>query len=121
MSDGFGAFDPYSLGGGDPFEPELFGAAEPAAEPAADGLWVDAADGWIDVGAQAWFDGAVDADGDGRADTATVHGGDGLAVFSDLDSDGVADLYHRIHSDGTFETWTYRGDRGWTLLDRGDL
>ncbi|MFC7755474.1 DUF6802 family protein [Tsukamurella soli] len=126
MSDGFGAFpaDPFGTGG-DPFGADLFADAlfvdaDAASGPGGDGLWVSVGEGWFDVGA-AGGDGVVDADGDGRCDTATVTSVDGLAVFSDLDADGVADVYHHVHTDGRFETWTYDAAEGWSLLDRGDL
>ena len=41
-------------------------------------------------------------------------------LFTDLDADGVADVYHRVRPDGTFETWRF-GDGRWRLLDRGDI
>ncbi|MDF0529895.1 hypothetical protein P0W64_17850 [Tsukamurella sp. 8F] len=101
----------------DPFAPDLFDAAAAGDGPTQEGLWVSVGDGWFDVS----MDGAVDTDGDGRDDTATVHAADRLAVFADLDADGVADVYHSVAADGTFQTWTYSAERGWALLDRGDL
>ncbi|WP_158635019.1 DUF6802 family protein [Tsukamurella asaccharolytica] len=63
---------------------------------------------------------ALDTDGDGLVDTGTLTDAQGTAVFTDLDADGVADVYHRVRPNGTFETWRFVGGR-WRLLDRGDL
>ncbi|WP_461166975.1 DUF6802 family protein [Tsukamurella serpentis] len=103
----FGASEPEAFGSG------LFDGAVPAPAPSPGGLWVSAEGGWFDVH-------ALDTDGDGMVDTGTVTDADGTAVFTDLDADGVADVYHRIRGDGTFETWRFSGGR-WTLLDRGNV
>ena len=95
------------------FGAELFDGAVPATTPAPGGLWVHADGGWFDVH-------ALDTDGDGVVDTGTVSDGRGTAVFTDLDADGVADVYHRVGADGTFETWRFADGR-WRLVDRGDV
>ncbi|SDR27114.1 hypothetical protein SAMN04489765_4421 [Tsukamurella pulmonis] len=95
------------------FGSELFDGAVPSAAPSPGGLWVHAEAGWFDVH-------ALDTDGDGLADTGTLSDEHGTAVFTDLDADGVADVYHRVRSDNTFETWRFVDGR-WRLLDRGDI
>ncbi|MBS4099960.1 DUF6802 family protein [Tsukamurella paurometabola] len=97
----------------DAFGPGLFDGAVPAAAPSPGGLWVQADGGWFDVH-------ALDTDGDGLVDTGTLTDADGTAVFTDLDADGVADVYHRVRPNGTFETWRFVEGR-WRLLDRGDV
>lgn len=103
----FGSPDSDAFGSG------LFDGAVPAAEPAPGGLWVHADGGWYDVH-------ALDTDGDGMVDTGTLTDADGTAVFTDLDADGVADVYHRVRENGTFETWRFAAGR-WRLMDSGDI
>lgn len=103
----FGSPDSDAFGAG------LFDGAVPAAEPAPGGLWVHADGGWYDVH-------ALDTDGDGTVDTGTLVDADGTAVFTDLDADGVADVYHRVRENGTFETWRFAAGR-WRLLDSGGI
>ena len=68
------------------FGSELFDGAVPSTAPSPGGLWVHAEAGWFDVH-------ALDTDGDGLADTGTLSDEHGTAVFTDLDADGVADVY----------------------------
>ena len=103
----------FGLFGPDVFGPDVFDGAVPAAEPGPGGLWVHAEGGWFDVH-------ALDTDGDGLVDTGTVADAGGTAVFTDLDADGVADVYHRIRPGGTFETWRFADGR-WRLMDSGDI
>ncbi|CAM5285795.1 hypothetical protein TPAU25S_02529 [Tsukamurella paurometabola] len=106
-------FGLFAGGDSDAAGPDLFDGAVPAAAPSSEGLWVSADGGWFDVH-------ALDTDGDGHPDTGTLSGPGGTAVFTDLDADGVADVYHRIRPDGTFETWRFSGG-SWHLLDRGEV
>lgn len=103
----------FGLFGPDGFGSDLFDGAVPAEAPSPGGLWVSADGGWFDVH-------ALDTDGDALPDTGTVTDAGGTAVFTDLDADGVADVYHRIRPDGTFETWRFGGGQ-WSLMDRGDV
>ncbi|WP_082789247.1 DUF6802 family protein [Tsukamurella pseudospumae] len=110
MDHDFGLFGP---SGGGAFGPELFDGAVPAEAPSPGGLWVHTEGGWFDVH-------ALDTDGDGLVDTGTLTDASGTAVFTDLDADGLADVYHRVRTDGTFETWRFSGG-AWRLMDRGDV
>ncbi len=63
-----------------------------------------------------------DTDGDGTPDTVLVTDPDGDTVlYTDADSDGIADLSTEITAGGQVVVSEHTGDRQWTELERTQL